>query len=96
MDGTFAGAPADPQGEVQPVGCADPTFTGASFDLGMISLQATRLIVSTLCASADGGYPAIDADVIVAALRSEDGPLAMPSFTAYPLNPHPACKRCNP
>lgn len=96
MDGTYQDAPADPQGEIQPVGCADPTFTGASFDLGMISLQATRLAISTLCSAVPGGYPAIEADVIVAALRSQDGPLATPTFTAYALNPHPGCKRCNP
>ncbi len=96
MEGTIPDAPADPNGEVQPVGCADPTFTGASFDLGMISLQAARLVVSTLCSQASGGYPAIDADVIVAALHTGGEPLAAPAFTAFPLNAHPECKRCNP
>ncbi|MFQ5787901.1 MAG: ThiF family adenylyltransferase, partial [Thermodesulfobacteriota bacterium] len=35
-------------GEVQPQGCASPTFTGAFFDGGQIALSGVRLAVSTL------------------------------------------------
>ena len=38
----------DERGLQQPPGCAERTFTGASFDLQELSLQAMRLIVDTL------------------------------------------------
>lgn len=38
----------DESGLQQPPGCAERTFTGASFDLQELSLQAVRLVVATL------------------------------------------------
>ena len=38
----------------QPPGCAEPTFTGASYDLAEITMQGMRLIIDTL---ADEGTP---------------------------------------
>ncbi len=40
-----------------PRGCADPTFTGAGFDVATIALQGVRLVVGTLAGSIPGGYP---------------------------------------
>ena len=33
---------------IQPIGCADPTFIGANFDLQEITLAGVRLVVATL------------------------------------------------
>ena len=48
--GTIERAPGfgEDRGLQQPPGCAERTFTGASFDLQELSLQAMRLIVETL------------------------------------------------
>jgi hypothetical protein len=48
--GTIERAPGfnEEDGLEQPPGCAEPTFTGSSFDLQELSLQAMRLIVDTL------------------------------------------------
>lgn len=49
--GTIEPAPGfddQERGMQQPPGCAERTFTGASFDLQELSLQAVRLIVETL------------------------------------------------
>jgi ThiF family len=49
-DGAIARAPGfgDDSGLQQPPGCAERTFTGSSFDLQELSLQAMRLITGTL------------------------------------------------
>lgn len=49
-DGSILRAPGfgDETGLTQPPGCAERTFTGASFDLQELSLEAMRLIVETL------------------------------------------------
>lgn len=87
--------PMHANGEIQPVGCADPTFTGAGFDMVQIALAGVRLAVSTLCAGTVSGYPAADWDVMTIALRSPDGGLIPPQFRAYHLERHPECSRCN-
>lgn len=87
--------PMHPNGEIQPVGCADPTFTGAGFDMVQIALAAVRLAVSTLCAGSPNGYPAADWDVMTISLRSPDGGLIAPQFRAHNLERHPECSRCN-
>lgn len=92
-DGTFPAPPADPTGEIQPSGCADPTFTGANFDLQIVSMLAVRLAIATLCRGVDGGYPDMPWDVLVLELRDETG---TPAVQVHPhrLDAHPACGRC--
>lgn len=94
-DKSIAEPPMHPDGEIQPVGCADPTFTGAGFDLLQIALTAVRTAVATLCAGTASAYPAADWDVTTIALRDPDGKLILPNFCGYRLERHPQCPRCN-
>lgn len=83
--------PSDENGEIQPPGCGDLTFTGAGFDLQNVSLAAVRLAVSTLCRGIDGGYPDVDWDWAVLKLVSREGQPIPPEWTARKLNVHPNC-----
>lgn len=83
--------PSDPNGNVQPAGCADPTFTGSGFDVASISLHAVRLSVSTLCENMDNAYPPSEADVIVETHRRDRAVLA-PDVSTYQLRRHPECQ----
>lgn len=94
-DGTIQRPPHDDGQHVQPTGCADPTFTGANFDLREVALMGVRLAVATLCREAAGGYPDYDWDVGVLSLRSADGNLLEPTWRTYPLTRHPDCARCS-
>lgn len=90
-DGTVAVPPKDESGRVQPAGCADPTFTGAGFDVASIAMTGVRLAVSTLVPG--DGYP--DADWNVATLRLRDGSGILPgSAEKYSLARHPHCQAC--
>lgn len=51
--------PHDPAGELQPPGCADPTFTGSAFDLAEVSLELVRTVCGLLT-SEEGGFPHLD------------------------------------
>ena len=94
--GPFTYPPSDPKGEVQPRGCGDPTFTGASFDLVQVALTGIRLAVSTLCAGVEHGYPSTDWDVMTIAFRNDEGMLIQPQFRELRLEQHPKCPKCNP
>jgi molybdopterin/thiamine biosynthesis adenylyltransferase len=89
--GDIPPARKDPFGEVQPVGCASPTFTGTGFDAGEISLGGVRLAISTLTAGAPQGYPKIDWDVAIVNLRDENGEHIPPDWKVYPIQKHPSC-----
>jgi molybdopterin/thiamine biosynthesis adenylyltransferase len=86
--------PASPTKNVQPAGCADPTFTGAGFDLTQIALTGVRMAVSSLCAGEAGGYPLAAWDVMSIAFRDPAGQLIPPLFEAEKLTKHPRCARC--
>ena len=94
LDGTVMPPPSDPQGEVQPAGCADPTFTGTSFDLGIVALSAVRMLASALCEGLVGGYPESCMDVVTISLRGESGKFRLPHFEGYPLLQHGNCPQC--
>lgn len=81
----------DESGLVQPVGCADPTFTGASFDTGFIVMAGVRLAASTLSERVDGAYPGFDWDVAVINLRDQSGKAIAPEWKTYLLRKHPEC-----
>jgi hypothetical protein len=74
-DGSVPRAPGfdDESGMLQPPGCAERTFTGASFDLQELSLEAVRLVVQTL------GAPATDSVVHTLSLAA-DGQRTSPSW----------------
>lgn len=86
--------PADPDGGVQPEGCASPTFTGAGFDVEQIALGGVRLAVATLSAGAPAVYPDFMWDVAVISLRDPDGRPIAPSWQTFRLSRHPRCERC--
>jgi len=88
--------PVDPAGLIQPAGCADVTFTGASFDLQNVSLAGVRLAISSLSDGDNEKYPTCTFNVGVLELMKNDDILIMPKWTEYPLNKHPECPYCNP
>ena len=93
-DGTIPEPPADPKGTVQPVGCADPTFTGAGFDMAQVALTGVRIAVATLCGGTASGYPEAAWDVLHIALRADDGKLIAPAFAEHIIKRHAQCPRC--
>lgn len=92
------GIPAPPherrEQPLQPDGCADPTFTGAGFDLTEMALSGVRLAVSTLCEGVAGGYPETDWDIGVLSLRDANGRAIPPAWSTHPLRRHPHCPAC--
>ncbi len=92
-DGTIAPPNEDPAGQIQPAGCADPTFTGSNFDLTTIAHFGVRLAIATLCSNVEGGYPDSPWDVGVVNLRDRHG---QPNFEidTHVLTSHPRCGQC--
>lgn len=90
-DGSFPLPLSDPDGEVQPLGCADPTFTGAAFDSGIIAFGGVRLAVSTLTEKDENGYPSFDWDIAIINLRDNNGNAIIPSWKTFALKKHPSC-----
>jgi len=95
-DGTIPEPPSAPdqEGTVQPIGCADPTFTGAGFDMLQVALMGVRMAVSTLC-EGSSAYPSYGSDVVHMRFRDSDGGLITPMFQAYDLTTHEKCPLCH-
>jgi len=81
----------DPGGTLQPAGCSNLTFTGASVDIQFLSLMAVRTAIATLCAGAQNGYPDVDWNVAIATLRSPDGQLIAPRWEVQTIRRHSDC-----
>jgi hypothetical protein len=79
-------------GSPQPPGCAERTFTGTSFDLCEVSLQATRAVVA--CLKDRAAKAAQDWDVAVLSMLSATGTRIPPQWNIYSLPPTPGCA-CN-
>jgi molybdopterin/thiamine biosynthesis adenylyltransferase len=88
--GSIPSPAADPEPGLQPLGCGDVTFTGTSFDMSTIGLDAVRKAVGTLCGP-NGGYPDSDWDVAVISLRNQDGSVSAPSWATFKLRREPRC-----
>lgn len=86
--------PTDESGKIQPIGCGDPTFTGASFDLINISLAGIRLAVSTLCENEDNGYPKLDWDVAILSFVDENKIAIAPEWNTFYVTSEPDCPYC--
>lgn len=84
-DGTIPLPPAGPTDEVQPRGCAAPTFAAASHALSPIVAQATRVAARLLHSDATPG------DVFICALEGDHGELPAPQWESYDLNAHVRC-----
>ena len=80
---------------IQPVGCADPTFTAAGFDMLQVALTGVRMAVTTLCEGRENAYPASEEDVVHIRLRKDDGTFCQPVFESHMLSPLSDCRRCN-
>jgi hypothetical protein len=93
IDGSIPRPPGDPNGVMQPEGCAAPTFTGASFDLLPIVAEGTRTVMSLLTSQAQDRYPELNWDVAIASLRATDGSSIAPTWQTLRLAPHPHCPR---
>jgi ThiF family len=83
---------SDEKGFFQPTGCASPTFTGASFDINLISMTGVRYAISTLLNEKEAHYPAIEKDICIIKLRDQSGNAIIPSFSGYALRRHPKCR----
>jgi molybdopterin/thiamine biosynthesis adenylyltransferase len=94
-DGSIIDAPKDCSDDVQPAGCAEPTFTGAGFDLSQIALTGVRTVAAILCGGIEGAYPALRWDIITIAFRDSHGHAIVPQFHSYNLKRHPQCPCCN-
>jgi ThiF family len=82
--------PADTAGDVQPVGCSDPTFKGTGFDVSTIALAGVRTAVSTLPTR----YPSQPWDVMTITLRDAEGNLIPPRCDTFTLPKDSACPVC--
>ncbi len=94
LDGTLPEPATKPVDGVQPAGCANPTFTGAGFDMLDVALHGVRLAVSTICGGRPGAYPPAEWDVAIISHRSADGAQLLPTVQFLPLDRHPACPAC--
>jgi molybdopterin/thiamine biosynthesis adenylyltransferase len=92
LDVSIPSPPADPDGKVQPQGCADPTFTGAGCDVAQIALAGVRVAIATLSHGLEGAYPDFTWDVARVAFRETDGRLIAPRWDTFSLPRHPECK----
>jgi molybdopterin/thiamine biosynthesis adenylyltransferase len=90
-DGHIPTPYSDPAGEVQPMGCASPTFTGSSFDSGMIALGGVRLAMSTLTENEEKGYPKFEWDAAIINMRDQNGNAITPSWQTFEIKKHPSC-----
>lgn len=77
---------------VQPVGCAEPTFVGAGFDLAEVSLQAARAAVGRLLRDIPEGYGEDGHDAWILTMRDGDGTRVPPQWDGYNVTRHPLCR----
>lgn len=81
-----------PGGLHQPLGCADPTFTGTGFDIAAIALAGARLAVGTLLRGVADSYPDAVWDVATINFRGASGDAIEPSWQTFHLEIHPSCR----
>lgn len=70
---------------VQPIGCAEPTFVGAGFDLQELFLQAVRVAVDAL------GHGLTASCVYTLSLRDATAAVIPPQWTKQPVVVQPDC-----
>ena len=78
-------------GFMQAVGCAEPTFLGASFDLAEVVLEIVRTAIGTLSDQKDD-YPNSSWDIAVVNLRNKEGERIPPQWSTRDLPKHPDCE----
>lgn len=93
--GDYPEPPADDSKPIQPIGCANPTFTGTGFDMANLAMHGVRLSVSTLLAGADGAYPNANWDLEIIAFRGNDGREIQADVKTFSLPRHAECPACS-
>jgi hypothetical protein len=94
-DNTIPPPPFASDGRVQPRGCAEPTWTGASFDGLPLVAQAARVATTTLLAGRRDGDGREPRDVFVLdQSTAQPGELTAPTWRSYPLTVHGRCPLC--
>lgn len=83
-----------PNGDIQPIGCGDPTFTGSNFDMLTIALTAVRLSIAQICAT-QSGYPDIEVDGITINFRNSEGAGILPTFEGFKIEKTSNCPCCD-
>ena len=83
--------PASPNGEVFAPGCDQPTFTGTTYEVGMVANLAAKIAVDLLL-HADPEFPH---DYVVWHERDENGKPSLMT-TQHPVAQRSPCPFCNP
>jgi molybdopterin/thiamine biosynthesis adenylyltransferase len=91
VDGNISPPREDLKGGIQPRGCGDISFTGASFDLQNISLGGVKVSIKSLENSDD--Y--MDSDVFVVNMVDDSELGIMPQWEKHTLLKHKNCPICN-
>lgn len=90
-DGNVTPPKEDNNGMIQPKGCGDLTFTGASYDMQNISLAGVRMAVSSLSQEDNSG----NWDVAILSMVDDNSQPIIPKWKSYRLKIHPNCPICN-
>lgn len=69
---------SDPQGMLQPAGCAARTFTGTGYDLKEVSLELVRMATGLL--TDEDGYPRTPWQLGILNMRSDEGERKLPTW----------------
>jgi hypothetical protein len=90
-DQTIPTPPSD-QTMIQPVGCSEPTFTGANFDMQHVTLLGVRAAaLSLIQRTAKIPRDMVD-DVFTIALRTATGDPVLPAWSSFALSRHQKCE----
>jgi hypothetical protein len=91
-DRSLAPPPAAPAASVQPRGCPFPTFTGSSFEMLEVVVQAMRILQRAL--TEDEARSPV-AQLYTYAIRDADGSvLSVPRWDGLEVAPHAQCPHC--
>ncbi|MBZ5613417.1 MAG: ThiF family adenylyltransferase [Acidobacteriia bacterium] len=90
-EGVIPTPPSD-QKLVQPIGCAEPTFTGANFDMQHITLLGVRASVLYLVQSSANAPTDMSDDIFTLSLRTAAGDPITPYWQSFPLLRHMKCE----
>jgi hypothetical protein len=94
-EGTIPPPPLADGGRVQPRGCAEPTWTGSSFDALPLVAHAMRVVTTTLLTGRRAAGGREPHDVFVLEQESPGGgELTAPVWRSYSLTEHPRCPLC--
>ncbi|HKV95852.1 MAG TPA: ThiF family adenylyltransferase [Candidatus Angelobacter sp.] len=78
---------SDPNGEIAPVGCAEPSFTGANYNALQISSFGMRLAADSLAPESEFAD-----DLYDVSFNDDNGTKIPPTWASYPIKRHPKCE----